>query len=143
MGEAMINRQKAARACLRAASVVSAIFAGGHTYGTLAILNGPGHDQLRQQMVLVEGIAKSYADLFAGYGYLVTALLLMQAVVLWMAAAAHAKGVGVTGLVVLIALTSSVNAVLAHIFLIPIPLVFLSVIVMLLVTHLLLMRGES
>jgi hypothetical protein len=139
----MTDRQKAARVCLRAASVVSAVFAGGHTYGTLAILNGPGHDQLRQQMVLVEGIAKTYADLFAGYGYMVTTLLLMQAVVLWMAAAAHEKGFSVAGPVVWIALISSGNAVLSHLFLIPIPLAFLSVIVMLLLTHLLLMRGQN
>lgn len=137
----MIDRQKAAKMCLQAASVVSAVFAGGHTYGTLAILEGPSHDQLRQQVVQVEGIAKTYADLLAGYGYMVTALLLLQAVALWILAAAHGRGFNVAGPVLWIALVSAVNAVVSHLFLIPIPLAFLSVIVLLLATHLMLTRA--
>jgi hypothetical protein len=133
---------KAGIACLRLASVVSAVFAGGHTYGTLAILNGPSHDQLTQQIVLVEGIAKTYADLFAGYGFIVTALLLLQALLLWLLAAARGRGISVTVPVALLALASGVNGFLSHLYLIHIPLAFLLLITALLVTSLMLMRSK-
>lgn len=139
----MIDYHKASGVCLRAASVLSAIFAGGHTYGTLAILNGPSHDQLRQQIVLVEGIAKTYADLFAGYGYIMTALLLMQSVILWMVAVARDRGTNVTGPLAVIALVSGGNVLFSYLYLIHIPMVFLSVITALLVASLILSRGEE
>jgi hypothetical protein len=139
----VIDHHKASGVCLKAASVLSAIFAAGHTYGTLAVLHGPSHDQLRQQIVLVEGIAKTYADLFAGYGYIMTALLLMQSVILWMVAVAKDRGINVTAPVVVIALVSSGNVLFSYLYLIHIPLAFLSVITALLVASLILSRGAE
>jgi hypothetical protein len=128
---------------LKVASIVTTIFAVGHTYGTLAILYGPSREQLEAQKVLVEGIPKTYADMFAGYGYLITTLLVMQAVMLWWIANQRKNRLNISMPVAFIAAVSGANGLIAHFFLIHIPAIFLSVIFGLLMFALYLIRGEN
>ena len=114
---------------LKAASIVSLIFAAGHTFGTLQVAFGDAKTQMVQQTVIVEGYEKTFAGLFLGYGYLITVLLVMQGLILWLLSRQNSQPN--REIIGLIALASIGNAIISAMYLIFIPVIFLSVIALL------------
>jgi hypothetical protein len=72
----------------RVASVLSAVFAAGHTLGGLTSSwspNGPTDvlNAMRTFHFDVSGVSRSYFDFYRGFGFLLTVYLVTQATILW------------------------------------------------------------
>jgi hypothetical protein len=80
---------------LRIASVVSLLFAAGHTVGgTKSWSPIPDNDVFRAMKSFrfdVEGTSRTYADFYVGLGWSLSVFLFLQAVVLWQLASLAKK----------------------------------------------------
>jgi len=117
---------------LRLTAIVSVAWAIGHTYGTLAIINGPSNDALDSQILMVESVAKTFTDVFSGYGYFITVYMLMQAAVLWLISILMTKEMPVTIFIWVVMIGSLSTAVISVLYLIIIPVIFSMIIAILL-----------
>lgn len=72
---------------LRLASVLSLLFAVGHTLGGLKSWSPMGPNDVLTAMQTVhfdvQGVTRGYLDFFVGFGFLLSVFLLTEAVLLW------------------------------------------------------------
>jgi hypothetical protein len=84
---------------LRIAAVLSALYAAAHTAGRpwtplASPSERPVIDAMQGVHFVVFGVTRSYWDFYQGFGLSISALLLVQAVLLWQCAAMAAVGGG-------------------------------------------------
>ncbi len=76
---------------LRIASILSFAFAAGHTLGGRKSWSPMGETEVLHAMRTVQfdtyGVRRTYLDFFLGFGFSLSVLLVLQAVVLWQLAA--------------------------------------------------------
>jgi hypothetical protein len=72
---------------LRIASVVSVLFAAGHTLGALQSWSPPGDTEVLQAMRSFHfdagGATRSYWDFYVGFGFIISIYFLLQGVLVW------------------------------------------------------------
>ena len=127
---------------LRVASIVSLLFAVGHTLGGAQCWSPPGEtDVLRAMRAFrfdVSGVSRSYMDFYLGFGFIISSYLLLQAALLWqLAAIARADAARTRPLIASFALASLASVFLTWRFVFTIPVVFSAVIAASLVAALL------
>ncbi len=127
---------------LKTASIISLVWAAGHTYGTLSILTGEAASSIQAQTIQVNGVAKTFADLFGGYGYFITVFMLIQAAILWQLSTRVRNGETVNQTVMVFLISSIATSVLSKLYLISIPMIFSMVIAVLLFLVLIAGRTE-
>ncbi len=83
---------------LRVSSVISFVFAAGHSLGGRHDWSPVGDSNVLREMAAyrfdVAGVSRTYLEFYRGFGWSLTAFLLLQAVLLWQLAAvtrAHAS----------------------------------------------------
>ncbi len=114
---------------LRIASVISFLFAAGHTLGGRKSWSPPGETEVLRAMRAfrfdVEGVSRTYWDFYLGFGYSITVYLLLQAVLLWqLATIAKADPLRVRPLIGSFFLATVASAFVAWRFIFPVPVVF-------------------
>ena len=123
---------------LRISSVISLLFAAGHTLGGLKDWSPMGDNPVLQSMKSVRfdvmGAMRSYFDLYMGFGHSLSVTLTMQAILLWqLATLARTNPLGVRPIVAVIGLAAAVSGVIAWRFIFPLPALFSLVLVISLV----------
>ena len=116
-------------ALLRVASVITLLFAAGHTMGGLDSWSPPGDTEVLRSMRSFRfdamGWTRTYWDFYVGFGLYITVLLLLQAVLLWqLASVAKAGSVRVRPLIASFLVVSAACAVVAWKFIVLPPVVF-------------------
>jgi len=119
---------------LRISSVISLLFAAGHTLGGLRYWSPMGDNPVLQAMKTVRfdtmGANRSYFDFYMGFGYSLSVTQVMQAILLWqLATLARTNAPGVRPMIAVIALAVAVCGVIAWRFIFPIPALFSLVLV--------------
>ncbi len=114
---------------LRIASILSFLFAAGHTMGGLKFWSPMGEntvlDSMRTVKFNVMGVSRSYLDFFVGFGYSLTVAQLVQAVILWqMATMARTDAAVVRPMIAVFAVAGVASTLLAWRFIFPMPTVF-------------------
>jgi hypothetical protein len=114
---------------LRIASVISLVFAVGHTLGGFKGWSPVGDNDVLTAMRTfhfdVEGVNRSYYQLYRGFGFLLTVYLVLQAVLLWqLASLARANRLLARPLVWSFFVSSFPIGALTWIFLFPTPVYF-------------------
>lgn len=114
---------------LRAASIISFLFAIGHTMGGLTDWAPTGEsDVLRAMRTVtfdVEGMHRTYLTLYRGFGFSLTVFLTWQAVLLWqLATLSRTQPSRARPLVGAFALMSAANTWVFWHFLFPLPAAF-------------------
>ncbi len=83
--------KKSATFWLRASSLLSLLFALGHTMGALKAWSPVGETDVLRAMARfhfdTEGVSRTYLDFYLGFGFLLGVYLFLQAFVLWQLAA--------------------------------------------------------
>ena len=112
---------------LRIASVLSLLFAAGHTAGGLSLWSPAGETDVLRAMRSFHfdaaGVSRTYLDFYLGFGFILSVYLLLQAVVLWqLASMAKTDPIRTRPLVGSFFLASVVSAFLSwkFIFLVPV-----------------------
>jgi len=114
---------------LRVSSIVSVLFAAGHTLGGRRAWSPLGETpvlaMMRSYRFDVEGVSRTYLDFYKGFGYCLTVSMLLQAIVLWqLCAIARTNPAMVRPIVGSFAVASIAGAILTWFFLFPVPAVF-------------------
>jgi hypothetical protein len=114
---------------LRVASVVSLLFAAGHTLGGRKEWSPMGETDvlqaMRTQRFDVFGVSRTYLDFYRGFGFSLTVSLLLQAVLLWqLASFARTEPRRVSPMIASFVLASLAGTVVSWIFILPQPAVF-------------------
>ncbi len=114
---------------LRVASVISVIFAAGHTLGSRKSWSPIGETEVLAAMRTfrfdVAGVNRSYLEFFRGFGFLLSVYLVMQAVLLWqLATIANADRIQAQPFIWTLFTASIAIGVLTWKFLFPIPVYF-------------------
>jgi len=122
---------------LRIASVIMLVFTTGHTLGGRKMWSPQGETEVLQAMRTVRyevfGVSRTYLDFFLGFGYSLSVVMLMQAILLWqLAGIARSEPRLVRPLVVVITLASLASTFLTWRFLFPLPTVFSAVLTLIL-----------
>ena len=112
---------------LRIASILTLLFAAGHTAGGLSFWSPAGETEVLRAMRSFHfdagGVSRTYLDFYLGFGFIIGVYLLAQAVVLWqLASMAKADPIRVRPLVGSFLLASVVSVFLSwrFIFLLPV-----------------------
>ena len=118
--------------CLRIASVLSFLFAAGHTLGGRKSWSPLGETEtltaMRSFRFDALGVSRSYLDFYLGFGYTISVFLLLQTIVLWqLAGLAKADALRVRPLVASFAVASFACGLLAWRFIFPVPTLFSAV----------------
>jgi hypothetical protein len=119
---------------LRISSVISLVFAAGHTLGGLKYWSPMGDNPVLQAMRTVRfntmGVNRSYFDFYMGFGYSLSVTQVMQAILLWqLATLARTDALRLRPLVAVIALATAVSGVIAWRLIFPVPALFSLVLV--------------
>ena len=114
---------------LRVSSVVSLLFAAGHTLGGFSAWSPKGENDVLAAMRTVhfnvQGVSRSFLDFYRGFGYTLSVFMLAQAVLLWLLASlAKTRPDAARPLVATIAVASLVNVFIALALIFPTPVVF-------------------
>ena len=114
---------------LRIASIISLLFTAGHSMGGLKKWSPMGNNEVLRSMTTVHfdamGVNRSYLDFFMGFGWSITAAMLLQTVLLWqMAFLARNNAAQVRPMIAAFALATLASAALAWRFLFPLPALF-------------------
>ena len=114
---------------LRVTSVVSFVFAIGHTLGARTSWSPLGETDVLNSMrtfrFQTEGVTRSYLDFYRGFGFTLSVFLVLQAVLLWqLGTLAKSDGQALRSIIVTVALASIASGVLTWQYLIPVPFVF-------------------
>lgn len=117
---------------LRVSSIVSFLFAAGHTLGGFADWSPIGEtDVLRSMRAFhfdVQGVSRSYMDFYQGFGWGGTVSLLLQAVLLWqLSRRAKDHPQLVRPLVVSFAVASAASTVVTWMYIFAVPGIFSTV----------------
>jgi hypothetical protein len=123
---------------LRIASVVSLLFAIGHTLGGRKKWSPMGQNDVLASMTTVHfdtmGANRSYLDFFLGFGWCLSISLFLQAGVLWqMATLAEPDAARMRPMIALFAVATLATGVIARRFIFAIPALFCAALVLLLV----------
>ena len=112
---------------LRIASIISLLFTTGHSMGGLKKWSPMGNNEVLRSMTTVHfdamGVNRSYLDFFMGFGWSITAAMLLQTVLLWQMASL-ARNNEVRPMIAAFALATLASAALAWRFLFPLPALF-------------------
>jgi hypothetical protein len=111
---------------LRISSVLSLLFAVGHTLGGRKYWSPMGDNQVLQAMRTVHfdlaGTSRSYLDFYRGFGYSISVFQVMLAVLLWqLATLARVNAVGMRPMIGVIALATGCCGVIAYVLILPLP----------------------
>jgi hypothetical protein len=114
---------------LRAAAIVSLLFAAGHTLGGRKDWSPMGDTDVLKAMRAVRfdtmGVSRTYLEFYRGFGYSLSVFLLLQTVVLWqMAAVAKTDPQLIRPMVATFAGASVATGVISWLFLFPVPAIF-------------------
>ena len=114
---------------LRVASVISVMFAAGHTLGSRKSWSPIGDTEVLAAMRTfrfdVAGVNRSYLEFFRGFGFLLSVYLVMQSVLLWqLASVAKADRIQAQPFIWTLFIASVAIAALTWKFLFPIPVYF-------------------
>jgi hypothetical protein len=114
---------------LRISSVIALLFAAGHTLGGRKLWSPMGETDVLNAMRTVRfeamGVSRTYLDFYLGFGFSLSVLMLMQAVLLWqLAGIAKAQPLQARPMIAVIALASAACGVLAWRFIFPLPALF-------------------
>jgi hypothetical protein len=114
---------------LRIASVISLIFAAGHTMGGLQKWSPMGDNAVLKAMTDVRfdtmGANRSYLDFFMGFGWSLSVFMLMQTILLWqLGSLARTDPARLRPMIAVIALATIACGVIAWRFILPVPAVF-------------------
>jgi len=123
---------------LRISSIVSILFAAGHTLGGLSSWSPGGETAvlaaMRSTQYVVEGVSRTYLDFYRGFGYSLSISMLLQGIVLWqLSAIARASPALVRPIVGSFAAASLAGVAVTCWFLFPVPAVFSAVLTICLV----------
>jgi hypothetical protein len=115
--------------CLRAASIISFVFAAGHVAGGFKKWSPMGTNDVLQSMTTVRfetmGVSRSYLDFFMGFGWSIGVAMLLQAVLLWqLGSLATNNGTLIRPMIGALALASFATGIIAWRFIFPIPALF-------------------
>lgn len=130
---------------LRIASMISLLFAIGHSLGGLQKWSPTADNAVLKAMTDVHfrtmGVSRSYLDLYLGLGWTISVFMLLQTILLWqMASLAGTNAAQVRPMIVPFALAALATGILAAIFILPVPAVFSAVLFVSLVLALLARR---
>lgn len=114
---------------LRIASIIQLVFAAGHTMGGLENWSPMGDNPVLRSMTDVHfdtmGVNRSYLDFFLGFGWSISVLMLMEAVLLWqLASLAKTETQRLCPIIAAIALATAGTGVIAWRFILPVPALF-------------------
>jgi hypothetical protein len=114
---------------LRISSVLSLLFAVGHTLGGRKYWSPMGDNQVLQAMRTVHfdlaGTSRSYLDFYRGFGYSISVFQVMLAVLLWqLATLARANGDATRPMIAVIALSTGCCGVIAYVLILPLAALF-------------------
>jgi hypothetical protein len=114
---------------LRVASILTLIFAVGHSLGGMQSWSPAGETAVLREMrsfrFEAEGLSRTYWDFYVGFGVLISIYLFVQAVLLWQfAALAKADPPRVRPLIASFFLASLASALVSWRFIFAIPVVF-------------------
>jgi hypothetical protein len=114
---------------LRVASVVSLLFAAGHTMGARKDWSPIGESDVLRAMRTFRfdamGVSRTYLDFYLGLAFTVSVFLLLQSVLLWqMATLAKTEPRQVRPMIGSLAIAALACALLAWRFIFPVPAVF-------------------
>ena len=126
---------------LRIAAVIQLLFTVGHTLGGRKHWSPMGDNEVLRQMTTVRfdtmGANRSYLDFFMGFGWSLSVLMLLEAVLLWqLASLARTDPAGVRPMIVAFVLATIGTGVIAWRFIFPIPALFsIAVVVALVIAY--------
>lgn len=114
---------------LRVASILSLLFAAGHTLGGSQSWSPAGETEVLQAMRSfrfdAEGVSRTYLELYLGFGFILSVYLLLQAVVLWqLATLARVEPARLRPLVAAFLLAQVASGFLEWRFIFAVPVVF-------------------
>jgi len=117
---------------LRVASIVSLLFAAGHTLGGRQDWSPIGQTEVLASMRTVRfdvyGVSRSYLDFYRGFGYSLSVFLLLQALVLWqLVPIVKTSPATVRPILASFAVASAAGGIITWIYIFPIPAVFSAV----------------
>ena len=117
---------------LRISAVISFLFAAGHTLGGLKLWSPMGDnavlDAMRSTRFPVMGVERSYLDFYLGFGYCISVLQLMQAVLLWqLATLAASSPSAARPMIVVIAVATALVGLISYRLIFPLPAVLSAV----------------
>ena len=118
---------------LRITSLISLIFAVGHSLGSLESWSPVGETEVLRAMKSfhfdTEGVIRTYFDFYLGFGLILSVYLFLQAVLLWqLAALAKTEALRLRPLIVSFFMASVVSAGLSWKFIFAVPAVSFGVI---------------
>ena len=133
---------------LRIASVISLLFAIGHTLGGLKKWSPMGDNEVLTAMTNVHfdvmGANRSYLDFFMGFGWSLSVAMLLQTALLWeMASLARTDAVRLRPMIAAFALATLAGGLIAWRFIFPVPVLFSGVLLITLVAAYVMARNES
>ena len=114
---------------LRLASVLSMLFAAGHTLGGRRSWSPIGESEgltaMRTFRFETMGVSRTYLDFYLGFGYTLSVFLVMQAILLWQVGTlAKTDRLQARPLIVTFLLASIASGVLTWEFIFPVPVYF-------------------
>src|SRR3954454_21068007 len=118
---------------LRITSVITLLFAVGHSLGGMQSWSPPGETDVLRAMRSYHfdagGVSRSYLDFYLGLGFSISVYLLLQAVLLWqLATIAKVDPVRIRPMIVAFFVASLASAFLSWKFILAIPAIFCVVI---------------
>lgn len=117
---------------LRISSVLSLLFAVGHTLGGRKYWSPMSDNKVLLAMRTVHfdlgGTSRSYLDFYMGFGYSISVFEVMTAVLLWqLASLARVNAVATREMIGVIALATGCCGVIAYVLILPLPALFSAV----------------
>ena len=117
---------------LRVASVISLLFAAGHTLGGRKAWSPIGESEVLKAMRTFRfetmGVSRTYLDFYLGFGFTLSVYLLLQAILLWqLAVVAKTDPLQVRPMIASFALASVAAGILSWVFIFPVPAAFSAV----------------
>jgi len=114
---------------LRISAVISALFAAGHILGGRKNWSPMGDNPVLAAMgstrFQVMGVERSYLDFYLGFGYSISVLQIMQAVLLWqLATLAKSSPNAARPMIAAIALAVALCGVISYSLIFPLPAMF-------------------
>jgi hypothetical protein len=114
---------------LRISSVISFLFAVGHTLGGRKYWSPMGDNAVLQTMKTVhfniKGTERSYLDFYLGFGCSISVFQMLLAVLLWqLATMAAANPVCARPMIATIAVATALCAGITYVFILPLPALF-------------------
>jgi hypothetical protein len=114
---------------MRIASILSFVFAAGHSFGGTQSWSPVGETEVLRAMRSfrfdAEGFSRTYWDFYVGFGLIISVYLIVQAIVLWQIAALSKTQPGrVRPIVIVFIAANLASALLSWAFLFATPSVF-------------------